>query len=150
MERATGIEPTREAPPDLENEQFGAMTNPNCDWRVNFRGMWGHVWLRRDTSMCEVRGSSLPSSDVALIGLRRGLLCEDAVPGEVRKGTNGFICMAQPDPCCMDKNSMDWLDAWAAHKPPAEGKVGFMYMLKGGPASQSNPWDEKPSPQIIG
>jgi PadR family transcriptional regulator, regulatory protein PadR len=32
------------------------MTNAKCDWRVNFRGMWGHVRLRRDTSMCEVPG----------------------------------------------------------------------------------------------
>jgi hypothetical protein len=54
-----GIEPTRGAPPEPENKQFGAMANPKCDGRVNFRGIWGHVRLRRDTSMCEVRGSSL-------------------------------------------------------------------------------------------
>jgi hypothetical protein len=49
-----GIEPTREAPPGLENMQFGTMVNAKCDGRVNFRGMWGHVGLRRDTSMCEI------------------------------------------------------------------------------------------------
>ena len=54
-----GIEPTREALPDLENKGLGAMADPKCDGRVNFRRMWGHVRLRRDTSVCEVQGSSL-------------------------------------------------------------------------------------------
>jgi hypothetical protein len=36
-----GIEPTRAAPPEQENKRFGAMANPKCDGRVNFRGMWG-------------------------------------------------------------------------------------------------------------
>jgi hypothetical protein len=34
-----GIEPTRSAPPELENKQFGAITNAKCDGRVNFGGM---------------------------------------------------------------------------------------------------------------
>jgi hypothetical protein len=55
-----GIEPTRAAPLGLENKQFGAMADPRCDGRVNFRGMWGHVGLRRDTSVGEIRSSSLP------------------------------------------------------------------------------------------
>jgi hypothetical protein len=38
MERAMGIEPTREALPDLENKRFGAMADPKRDWRANFRG----------------------------------------------------------------------------------------------------------------
>jgi hypothetical protein len=37
MERAMGIEPTREALPGLENKRFGAMTDAKCDGRVNFR-----------------------------------------------------------------------------------------------------------------
>ena len=44
-------EPTRETLPGLENKRFGAIADAKCDWRVNFRGMWGHVRLRRDTSM---------------------------------------------------------------------------------------------------
>jgi hypothetical protein len=40
-----GIEPTRATPLGLENKQFGAMTDPQCDGRVNFRG----VGPRRDT-----------------------------------------------------------------------------------------------------
>jgi len=51
-----GIEPTRTALPELKNKRFGAMANPKCDWRVNFRGMWGNVAPRRDTSVCEVLG----------------------------------------------------------------------------------------------
>jgi len=48
-----GIEPTRKVVPDLENKQFGAITNAKCDGRVNFCGMWGHVRTRRDTSVRE-------------------------------------------------------------------------------------------------
>jgi hypothetical protein len=55
-----GIEPTRAAPLGLENKQFGATADPKCDGRVNFRGMWGHVGVRRDTSVGEIWGSSLP------------------------------------------------------------------------------------------
>jgi hypothetical protein len=55
VERATGIEPTRGAPPELENKRFGARADPKCDWRVNFRGIWGHVGLRRNTSVGEIR-----------------------------------------------------------------------------------------------
>jgi hypothetical protein len=42
-----GIEPTRAAVPELENKRFGAMAIPKCDWRVNFRGMWGYVGIHR-------------------------------------------------------------------------------------------------------
>jgi hypothetical protein len=49
-----GIEPTRAALPGLENKRFGAMADPKCDGRVNFRGMWGHVGLRKDTLVGEI------------------------------------------------------------------------------------------------
>jgi len=64
-----GIERTRAAPLGLENKQFGTMADPKCDGRVNFRGMWGHVGLRRDTSVGEIRRSSLPG-----VGLLPGQL----------------------------------------------------------------------------
>jgi hypothetical protein len=44
-----GIEPTRAALPDLGNKQFGAMTIPRCDPRVNFLGTWGHKELLENT-----------------------------------------------------------------------------------------------------
>jgi hypothetical protein len=70
----------------------------------------------------------------------------------LREGNNGFTCMPDnpdtpgPDPMCMDKNSMDWAMAWVGHKAPAAGKVGFMYMLKGGvDASNTDPYATKPA-----
>ena len=71
----------------------------------------------------------------------------------LRQGTNGFTCMADspatpgPDPMCMDKNAMEWVDAWVAHKPPPAGKVGFMYMLSGGTdGSNTDPYATQPEP----
>jgi hypothetical protein len=72
----------------------------------------------------------------------------------VRKGSNGFTCMADnpatpgPDPMCADENAMTWIGAWVGHKPPETGKVGFMYMLAGGTdASNTDPYAEKPTKQ---
>lgn len=69
----------------------------------------------------------------------------------LRAGSNGFTCMPDnpatpdPDPMCMDKNAMEWVHAWIAHKAPPAGKVGFMYMLKGGTdASNTDPYATKP------
>ena len=69
----------------------------------------------------------------------------------LREGTNGFTCMPDnpetpgPDPMCMDKNSMEWVGAWVAHKTPPAGKVGLMYMLAGGTdASNTDPYAAKP------
>jgi hypothetical protein len=42
-----GIEPTGAAPQEPENKRFGAIADPKCDGRVNFRGIWGHVGIRR-------------------------------------------------------------------------------------------------------
>jgi hypothetical protein len=53
-----GIEPTRTVLPVLKNKRFGAMANLKCDWRVNFRGMWGNVGIHRR----EIPGSSQPLS----------------------------------------------------------------------------------------
>jgi hypothetical protein len=50
-----GIEPTRAVLPELENNRFGAMANPKCDQRVNCRGMWGNVRLRRGTKVLSGR-----------------------------------------------------------------------------------------------
>jgi hypothetical protein len=69
----------------------------------------------------------------------------------VRKGTNGFTCMADapatpgPDPMCADSNAMGWISAWLGHKePPA--KAGFMYMLEGGTdASNTDPYATAPT-----
>ncbi len=69
----------------------------------------------------------------------------------LREGGNGFTCMPDnpatpgPDPMCMDKAAWEWAGAWIGHKPPASGKVGFMYMLAGGTdASNTDPYATKP------
>ena len=54
-----GIEPTRAVRAEPEYKPFGANANTKGDWRENFGGTWGYVRLRRDTSVCEVPGSSL-------------------------------------------------------------------------------------------
>ena len=70
----------------------------------------------------------------------------------VREGHNGFTCMADnpetpgPDPMCMDENAKGWVNAWMAHQAPPAGKVGLMYMLKGGTdASNTDPYAKKPT-----
>jgi hypothetical protein len=70
----------------------------------------------------------------------------------LRKGSNGFTCMPDnpetpgPDPMCWDANAGDWVNAYLAHKEPAAGKVGFMYMLAGGTdASNTDPYAKGPS-----
>jgi hypothetical protein len=75
----------------------------------------------------------------------------DGAMRTVRKGTNGFTCMADnpatpgPDPMCMDANALEWGKAWMAHKPPPR-KTGFMYMLAGGTdASNTDPFAKAPS-----
>jgi len=69
----------------------------------------------------------------------------------LRKGTNDYTCMPDnpetpgPDPMCMDKNAMEWAQAWMSHKPPPAGKMGVMYMLSGGTdASNTDPYATKP------
>ena len=76
----------------------------------------------------------------------------DGTMREVRKGTNGFTCMADspatpgPDPMCGDANAMEWAAAWIGKKTPAANKVGFMYMLSGGTdASNTDPYATAPS-----
>jgi len=70
----------------------------------------------------------------------------------VRKGTNGFTCMADnpatpgPDPMCMDVNASKWVEAMVGHKPPPDNMPGVMYMLEGGTdASNTDPYATKPT-----
>jgi len=75
----------------------------------------------------------------------------DGTMRTLREGTNGFTCIPDntatpgPDPMCMDKAAFEWAGAWMGHKPPASGKIGFMYMLSGGTdASNTDPYAQKP------
>ncbi len=70
----------------------------------------------------------------------------------LRPGSNGFTCMPDnpttpgPDPMCMDRNALAWAQAWMAKRPPATGRIGFMYMLAGGTdASNTDPFAQRPT-----
>ena len=71
---------------------------------------------------------------------------------ELRKGTNGWICMPDapatpgPDAMCMDANAAKWATAWINKTAPPEGTVGIMYMLEGGTdASNTDPYAKGPT-----
>jgi hypothetical protein len=89
-------------------------------------------------------------------GLRKGaaVIAMDDKGGmrTLRRGDNGISCMPDlpttpgPDAMCMDQASMGWVHAMMNKAPPPAGKVGLMYMLKGGTdASNTDPYSQKPS-----
>ena len=70
----------------------------------------------------------------------------------LRAGTNGWTCLPDmpttpgADPMCVDKNGLEWIHAWMAHKNPPADKMGFGYMLAGGSdASNTDPFATKPA-----
>jgi hypothetical protein len=70
----------------------------------------------------------------------------------LRQGTGEFTCMPDnpdspgKDPMCVDKNGMEWAQAWMGHTDPPAGKIGFGYMLQGGSdASNKDPYASKPT-----
>lgn len=70
----------------------------------------------------------------------------------LRAGRNGFVCLPDnaftpgPDPMCLDRAALDWMNALMTHKPPARDKTGFMYMLAGGTdASNTDPYATRPT-----
>jgi len=56
----------------------------------------------------------------------------------LRKGANDYTCVPDDpgspgnDPMCLDRNAMEWLQAWMDHKDAPKGKMGLVYMLQGG------------------
>jgi hypothetical protein len=70
----------------------------------------------------------------------------------LRKGTNGWTCIPDGpspgvDPMCLDKNGMEWADAWMHRKDPSKDKMAVGYMLMGGSdASNTDPFADKPNP----
>lgn len=70
----------------------------------------------------------------------------------LREGRNGFTCMPDnpatpgPDPMCMDAAAMEWVMAWVGRRAPTPGRLGLMYMLKGGTdASNTDPYAVQPT-----
>lgn len=79
-------------------------------------------------------------------------MAADGSMKHLRDGANGWTCVPDnpdtpgPDPMCVDKNGMAWMDAYLHHKDPPKGQVSFMYMLAGGTdASNTDPYAAKPS-----
>lgn len=66
---------------------------------------------------------------------------------QLRAGTNGWVCMAQPEAMCLDKEWQGWADAWMNKRDPQVKAVGISYMLKGDKgASNTDPFATKPTP----
>jgi hypothetical protein len=68
----------------------------------------------------------------------------------LREGTNMWTCIPDGptpgvDPMCVDKNGLEWVQAWVAHKDPPASKMGFAFMLAGGSdASNEDPFATAP------
>ena len=91
------------------------------------------------------------------------MLFDDSWPHSVvntsdtlRAGTNGWTCLPDmpttpgADPMCVDKGGMAWTEAWATHKDPPKGVVGFGYMLMGGSdPDNSDPFAMKPPAGLL-
>ena len=70
----------------------------------------------------------------------------------LRQGSNGFTCMPDnpatpgPDPMCMDRAALEWVNAWITRSTPAAGNIGLIYMLQGGTdASNTDPFAQQPT-----
>jgi hypothetical protein len=77
---------------------------------------------------------------------------EGAEPAVLRKGANEWTCFPDDpstpsnDPMCLDKNSMEWAQAWMGKKEPKLSGPGIGYMLQGGgSASNTDPFAKKPA-----
>ena len=68
----------------------------------------------------------------------------------LRAGTNGWTCIPDGpspgvDPMCLDRNGVEWMNAWMQHKDPPSDKMAFGYMLMGGSdASNDDPFAASP------
>lgn len=81
---------------------------------------------------------------------RNAAVVEPAAGGQMkqlRAGTNGWVCMAEPEAMCLDKEWQGWADAWMNKKDPKIKGVGIGYMLKGDKgASNTDPYATGPMP----
>ena len=92
--------------------------------------------------------SAMAAAPVAIA--KDATILDMATMKPLRQGTNGWTCMPDGpspgvDPMCVDKNGMEWADAWMHHRDPPQGKMGFGYMLMGGSdASNTDPFATEP------
>src|SRR4051812_34508232 len=65
---------------------------------------------------------------------------------QLRAGTNGWVCMVQPETMCLDKEWQGWADAFMTKKDPQIKAVGIGYMLRGdNGASNTDPFATGPT-----
>lgn len=65
---------------------------------------------------------------------------------ELRKGSNGWMCMTMADgtPMCLDKEWQSWAGTWMNKTDPQVKGIGTAYMLKGDKgASNTDPYADK-------
>ncbi len=73
----------------------------------------------------------------------------------VRQGSNGWTCFPSLEewsghasggmsgsPICVDKNGLDWIQAWLNHKDPTANTIGIAFMLQGESGSETDPYAE--------
>jgi hypothetical protein len=70
----------------------------------------------------------------------------------LREGTNGWTCLTSfpasstqaaemaGKPICVDKNGLEWIQAWMEHKNPPANRISAAYMLQGVSASALDPF----------
>jgi hypothetical protein len=113
----------------------------------------GHAMLPANATDEQIIASAQAAAPAAIAsGATVVAVGADGAMREVRKGTNGFTCMADnpatpgADPMCGDANAMEWAAAWIGKKTPPPNKVGFMYMMSGGTdASNTDPYATAPT-----
>ena len=71
---------------------------------------------------------------------------------ELKKGTNDWTCLPDTpsstgnDPICVDKQAMQWFQAYMTQSPPDISQAGIAYMLQGGSdPSNTDPFATKPA-----
>jgi hypothetical protein len=71
---------------------------------------------------------------------------------ELKKGTNDWTCLPDTptspgnDPICVDKQAMQWFQAYMTQSSPDLSQSGIAYMLQGGSdASNTDPFATKPA-----
>ena len=58
-------------------------------------------------------------------------MAADGKMTELRKGTNGWMCMPEPEAMCLDKEWQNWASAYMSKKDPQIKSIGIGYMLRG-------------------
>jgi hypothetical protein len=104
--------------------------------------MPAHAMPMTQEEMIETALSAGPSditANAAVVDMTEG-----GTMKEIRKGTNGWVCMAHPEVMCIDKQWQAFFDAYLQKKNPTITTLGVGYMLRGdGGASNTDPFATK-------